>query len=103
GGWVDGLRIDHVDGLSSPGAYLQRLRQSLDAACAAGGREPQAVSLHVEKILAEGEQLPDGWACDGTTGYDFMDQAGAWLHDPAAAPALSRTLRALGGDPRSFD
>lgn len=102
-GWVDGLRIDHVDGLSCPGAYLQRLRESLDAACAAGGRDPQTVSLHVEKILAEGEQLPDGWACDGTTGYDFMDQAGAWLHDPAAAPALSRTWQALGGDPRSFD
>ena len=57
----------------------------------------------MEKILAEGEQLPDDWPCDGTTGYDFMDQAGAWLHDPAAAPALSRTWQALGGDPRSFD
>ncbi|WP_164139910.1 hypothetical protein, partial [Stenotrophomonas maltophilia] len=67
-GWVDGLRIDHVDGLSSPGPYLQHLRAALDAACAAGGRDPQAVSVHVEKILAEDEQLPDGWACDGTTG-----------------------------------
>ncbi len=60
------------------------------------------MSLHVEKILAEGEQLPDSWACDGTTGYDFMDQTGAWLHDPAAAPA-PRTWQALGGDSRSFD
>ena len=102
-GWVDGLRVDHVDGLSRPGAYLQRLRESIRTACAAGDRDPQAVSLHVEKILAEGEQLPDGWACEGTTGYDFMDQTGAWLHDPAAAPALSRTWQALGGDPRSFD
>ncbi|HGM7314589.1 TPA: malto-oligosyltrehalose synthase [Stenotrophomonas maltophilia] len=102
-GWVDGLRIDHVDGLSSPGPYLQHLRASLDAACAAGGRDPQAVSVHVEKILAEDEQLPDGWACDGTTGYDFMDQVGAWLHDPAAAPALSRTWQAASGDARSFD
>lgn len=102
-GWVDGLRIDHVDGLSSPGAYLQRLREAINAACAAGSRDPEAVTLHVEKILAEGEQLPEGWACDGTTGYDFMDQAGAWLHDPAAAPALSRAWQAASGDTRDFD
>jgi len=102
-GCVDGLRIATVEGLSSPGAYLQRLRASLDAACAAGGRDAQAVSVHVEKILAEDEQLPDGWACDGTTGYDFMDQVGAWLHDPAAAPVLSRAGQAASGDARSFD
>ncbi|TDB33701.1 malto-oligosyltrehalose synthase [Stenotrophomonas sp. TEPEL] len=102
-GWVDGLRIDHIDGLSSPGTYLSRLRKSIDAACVSGGREPDSVSLHVEKILAEGEHLPDGWACDGTTGYDFMDQVGAWLHDPAAAPALSRAWQAASGDARDFD
>lgn len=102
-GWVDGLRIDHVDGLSCPGAYLQRLRESIRTACAAGQRDPEAVSLHVEKILAEGEHLPEDWACDGTTGYDFMDQVGAWLHDPAAAPALSRAWQAASGNACSFD
>ncbi|MDI9248934.1 malto-oligosyltrehalose synthase [Stenotrophomonas sp. RS-48] len=102
-GWVDGLRIDHVDGLSSPGTYLQRLREAINAACAAGSRDPEAVTLHVEKILAEGEQLPEGWACDGTTGYDFMDQVGAWLHDPAAAPALARAWQAASGDTHDFE
>jgi len=58
-GSVDGLRIDHVDGLADPGGYLARLR----------ARTPQAW-IGVEKILADGEDLPP-WPVDGTTGYEF--------------------------------
>jgi (1->4)-alpha-D-glucan 1-alpha-D-glucosylmutase len=58
-GSVDGLRIDHVDGLADPGGYLARLR----------ARTPQAW-IGVEKILADGEDLP-AWPVDGTTGYEF--------------------------------
>ena len=101
-GWVDGLRIDHVDGLASPAAYLQRLRQAVDAACVMGQRRAGSVTLHVEKILAQGEQLPDDWACDGSTGYDFMDQAGAWLHDTAAVGALTRIWQTASADTSSF-
>lgn len=102
-GWVDGLRVDHIDGLADPGGYLQRLRAHLDAAAEAGGRRAADITLHVEKILAEGEAVPAGWACDGTTGYDFMDQAGAWLHEPDSAQALSGQWLARSGDTRSLE
>jgi len=102
-GWVDGLRIDHIDGLADPGGYLQRLRAHLDAAAEAGGRRGADITLHVEKILAEGEALPAGWACDGTTGYDFMDQAGAWLHEQNSAQALAEQWQARSGDMRSLE
>ncbi|MFZ5676376.1 MAG: malto-oligosyltrehalose synthase [Pseudomonadota bacterium] len=61
-GIVDGLRVDHVDGLADPGAYLKRLR-------AAVGPETYVV---IEKILAEDEDLPPDWPVQGTTGYEFI-------------------------------
>ncbi|MGG2459429.1 malto-oligosyltrehalose synthase [Streptomyces sp. RGM 3693] len=60
-GVVDGLRIDHPDGLVDPGGYLARLR--------AGSKGCWTV---VEKILTGAERLPDDWACAGTTGYDAL-------------------------------
>ncbi|NLT27188.1 MAG: malto-oligosyltrehalose synthase [Microbacteriaceae bacterium] len=62
-GLVDGLRIDHPDGLRDPAGYLRRLRE------ATGG-----VYVSVEKILEPGEELPDDWACEGTTGYDALGE-----------------------------
>jgi len=70
-GLLDGLRVDHVDGMRLPGAYLERLRAALDEA-APSERRP---TLHVEKILARDERLPDAWPVDGTTGYDFLADA----------------------------
>ncbi|MGE0005414.1 MAG: malto-oligosyltrehalose synthase [Parvibaculaceae bacterium] len=61
-GIVDGLRIDHVDGLAEPAAYLRRLREAV-------GPEHYLV---VEKILAEDEHLPAEWPVHGTTGYEFI-------------------------------
>jgi (1->4)-alpha-D-glucan 1-alpha-D-glucosylmutase len=61
-GWFSGLRLDHIDGLADPAAYLERLRQKAPAAY-----------LIVEKILSPGEQLPAGWPVQGTTGYDFSN------------------------------
>ncbi|MEZ4502651.1 MAG: malto-oligosyltrehalose synthase [Dehalococcoidia bacterium] len=63
-GAITGLRIDHIDGLRDPAAYLDRLR-------AAAGDETYIV---VEKILAPHEALPADWATDGTTGYDFLNE-----------------------------
>ncbi|UNO39398.1 malto-oligosyltrehalose synthase [Streptomyces sp. MST-110588] len=60
-GVIDGLRVDHPDGLADPGAYLARLHK------ATGGRWTV-----VEKILTGHERLPAGWACAGTTGYDAL-------------------------------
>ncbi|KCB45008.1 malto-oligosyltrehalose synthase [Bordetella hinzii] len=93
-GLLDGLRVDHIDGLAEPGAYLRRLRAALLAA--APGREPYLV---VEKILAPHEALDTRWPVEGSTGYDFMDEVGALLHaSPARGPLLA-FWRALGGDP----
>ncbi|GIW39667.1 MAG: malto-oligosyltrehalose synthase [Candidatus Binatia bacterium] len=67
-GLLDGLRIDHVDGLLEPEAYLRRL----------GTR----VAIFVEKILAPGEELPESWRVEGTTGYEFLGRADALFVDP---------------------
>lgn len=102
-GLVDGLRIDHVDGLADPAGYLRRLRTALDGAGARRGLAPGTLSLHVEKILADGEALPADWACDGTTGYDFMDQVAAVLHATDAEAPLQALWRSFSGDTRDFD
>jgi (1->4)-alpha-D-glucan 1-alpha-D-glucosylmutase len=102
-GLIDGLRIDHVDGLSHPAVYLRALRQS--ATCAARKRPEgltSPVSIHVEKILAHGERLRRG-PIDGSTGYDFMDQASALLHNPAGAEVLRTAWTATSGRSGQFD
>jgi (1->4)-alpha-D-glucan 1-alpha-D-glucosylmutase len=97
-GLIDGVRVDHVDGLADPERYCRTLRARLDAAQAA---RPAALQgppyLVVEKILAEGEQLPRSWRTHGTTGYDFMDQSAALLHDARGAAALDALWSGLGG------
>lgn len=59
-GKVDGLRIDHIDGLVDPAAYLEKLR-----------KEAGNIYLVVEKILEHHETLPESWPVQGTTGYEF--------------------------------
>ncbi|WP_311213656.1 MULTISPECIES: malto-oligosyltrehalose synthase [unclassified Arthrobacter] len=76
-GLVDGLRIDHPDGLADPEGYLARLRE------ATGG-----AYLLVEKILEPGEQLPDTFDCEGTTGYDALADVDRLFVDPAAEEYL---------------
>ncbi len=93
-GVLDGLRVDHVDGLAEPGAYLRRLRAALRRAAPA--REPYLV---VEKILAPREALDERWPVEGTTGYDFMDEVSALLHAPRARRPLLAFWRACGGAP----
>ena len=98
-GLLDGLRIDHVDGLLDPAGYCRRLRAELQARMPmrpAGLR--QRPWLLVEKILAAGEPLRRDWGIDGSTGYDFMEQVGALLHDPAGEPALSRTWTSVAAE-----
>jgi (1->4)-alpha-D-glucan 1-alpha-D-glucosylmutase len=97
-GVVDGLRIDHVDGLAEPREYCQRLRQRL------AELRDTAPYVVVEKILGRGEPLRDDWPVDGTTGYDFMSDVGALLHDPAGAEPLAQTWAELTGrSPRFAD
>ncbi|AXF12191.1 malto-oligosyltrehalose synthase [Paraburkholderia graminis] len=95
-GVIDGLRIDHVDGLAEPREYCQRLRQRLTEL---RDTTPYVV---VEKILARGEPLRDDWPVDGTTGYDFMNDVGALLHDPAGAEPLADAWAELTGRSPNF-
>lgn len=90
-GLVDGLRIDHPDGLADPGGYLDRL------AAQTGG----AYTV-VEKILEPGEELPGWWATDGTTGYDALGEIDRVLVDPAGAAPLRELDADLRGAPVSW-
>jgi len=104
-GAVDGLRIDHIDGLSQPEAYCRKLRARLSDL---ESRRPAAAPhgpayLVVEKILARDEALPKSWLTDGTTGYDFMDQVSALLHDEAGERPLGELWHRLSGRPADFD
>jgi (1->4)-alpha-D-glucan 1-alpha-D-glucosylmutase len=85
-GAVDGLRIDHPDGLADPRGYLDRL------AAASGNRWTV-----VEKILEPGEELPETWATAGTTGYDALTEVDRVLVDPAGEPALTALDTELAG------
>ena len=96
-GDIDGVRIDHIDGLLDPTGYLKRLRE------AAG---PEAF-ITVEKILEHGERIPEGWPIQGTSGYDFLAYANQLLRHPdgdAAVRAVARAYTAdLDGADRSVD
>ena len=90
-GLIDGLRVDHPDGLSDPRGYLRRL------AAASGGRWVVA-----EKILSGPETLPADWPCAGTTGYDALAAADALFTDPAGAGPLTGCYRRFTGGPARF-
>jgi (1->4)-alpha-D-glucan 1-alpha-D-glucosylmutase len=89
-GVVDGLRIDHPDGLTDPAQYLQRLR---DAGVA---------HVWVEKILDPGEELRADWPVEGTVGYEFANDVAALFVDPAAEATLTELYASLTGDRRPF-
>ena len=87
-GAIDGVRIDHIDGLRDPEAYLERLRD----------RFPDAWVV-VEKILTSDEHLPATWPIAGTTGYDFNEKLGGLFVDPASELELTRAFEALAEAP----
>lgn len=87
-GLVDGLRIDHPDGLADPGTYLHRLREG------SGGKY-----LLIEKILEPGETLPQSFTCEGTTGYDALADIDRVFIDQAGEPRLNALDAELRGGP----
>jgi (1->4)-alpha-D-glucan 1-alpha-D-glucosylmutase len=89
-GVIDGLRVDHPDGLTDPLQYLQRLRD--------GGAE----HVWVEKILDPDEELRADWPVSGTVGYEFANDVAALFVDPAAEPVLTELYASLTGDARPF-
>ena len=104
-GLIDGVRIDHVDGLADPRAYCRKLRRRLEAAAASRPRTlpPDPAVIWVEKILAPHERLPTDWLTDGTTGYDFMSDVAAVLHDPAGEAPLTALWSGLTARPAFFE
>ncbi len=89
-GLLDGLRIDHPDGLADPAGYLRRLRDR-------GARR-----VWVEKILDPDERLRD-WPVAGTVGYEFLGDVCALFVDPAGEAGLTTLWQEVSGDRRSFD
>jgi (1->4)-alpha-D-glucan 1-alpha-D-glucosylmutase len=103
-GLIDGVRIDHVDGLAEPREYCQRLRSRLEelAEHRPGNLKQARTYFVVEKILARSEPVRADWQIDGTTGYDFMNDVGALLHDPRGAQPLAESWAELSGRPAEF-
>ncbi len=91
-GVVDGLRIDHPDGLRDPEAYLARLRQ-----------EAPGAWVVVEKILEGDEALPRRWPVDGTTGYDVLNHLGGIFVDPAGEEPLSAAYTDFTGESTDWE
>jgi (1->4)-alpha-D-glucan 1-alpha-D-glucosylmutase len=100
-GKVDGLRIDHPDGLYDPAQYFERLRHSI--AVAANNSENESRYVVIEKILTGLERLPAEWPVCGTTGYDFANLVNGLFVDPAAVTRFERTYRNFIGDEIDFD
>ena len=90
-GVLDGLRVDHPDGLRDPLEYFHRLRQHVPDGWIIG-----------EKILEAGEFLRPTWPIDGTSGYDFMNTAIAVLLSPRGMAELGRIYGQFTGEPTSF-
>jgi (1->4)-alpha-D-glucan 1-alpha-D-glucosylmutase len=92
-GTLDGLRVDHVDGLRDPEGYLHRLRQLTGP----------GTRIVVEKILARDEPLPPTWPVQGTTGYEFAALVDGVLVDAGAEDAMTALYRRRTGEDRSFE
>jgi (1->4)-alpha-D-glucan 1-alpha-D-glucosylmutase len=90
-GVLDGVRVDHPDGLRDPAQYFQRLRE----------RAPEAWIVG-EKILEPGEWLRENWPVQGTSGYDFLNAAMGVLIQPAGLARLGEHYAAFTGDTAPF-
>ncbi|HEX4210857.1 MAG TPA: malto-oligosyltrehalose synthase [Candidatus Binataceae bacterium] len=91
-GVLDGLRIDHIDGLREPAEYLERLAKYA----------PDAWIL-VEKILMPDERLRDSWPVAGSTGYDFISRSGGLFVNPDSEAALTETFVTYTGESADYD
>jgi len=92
-GVLDGLRIDHIDGLLDPKGYLLHLRE----------QAPRSFYLVVEKILARHEVLREDWPVEGTTGYEFANLVLGLLVDPLGEEGFTQFYRAFTGEHSAFD
>lgn len=92
-GLIDGIRIDHIDGLADPSAYLRRLRDRVGA----------AFYIVVEKIREVGERFPPTWPVAGTTGYEFIADLGQLLTASKNVTVLDQAYRDFTGDRTAYE
>jgi (1->4)-alpha-D-glucan 1-alpha-D-glucosylmutase len=93
-----GLRVDHIDGLRDPLAYLNRLQERLRPA----DQATSTAYLLVEKILARGESLPTDWPVSGTTGYDYLNQANGVFVNPEGGLRVKQIYADFIGREQNF-
>ncbi len=98
-GKVDGLRIDHPDGLYDPAKYLHQLSDKLAEGVEAEQKHPYLV---VEKILTGKERLRPDWPVDGTTGYEFGNAVNGLFVAQNSADKLERIYRCFTGNPPEY-
>lgn len=102
-GLIDGLRIDHIDGLAYPQQYCKRLRSRLQTLNLQRPLDlQQEPYLIAEKILAHQEFLDKDWLIEGTTGYDFMEDVNALLHDAKGEAPLTLLWEKITKDNKDF-
>ena len=94
-----GLRIDHIDGLRDPLAYLNKLQERLTSDEV---RKDTAAYVLVEKILARNEKLPDDWPVCGTTGYDYLNQANGVFVEREGARRMEEIYSSFVGRKQNF-
>ncbi len=108
-GRIDGLRIDHPDGLFDPARYFRRLQQGyarlagIDAGLPEGGRPARPLYVAIEKITARHEHVPASWAVHGTTGYRFGAVLNGVFVDTAARSRIDRIWHAFTGADFDFE
>ena len=90
-GTVDGLRVDHVDGLTDPEGYLRLLHETTSGAY-----------VVVEKILATGEDLPQSWPVAGTSGYEFLNRVNQLFVDPGGRRAMLAGYARFAGQQAAY-
>jgi (1->4)-alpha-D-glucan 1-alpha-D-glucosylmutase len=104
-GLIDGVRVDHIDGLADPAAYCRKLRARFADARLERPPLPSdgPAYIIIEKILAMDEVLPAGWEIDGTTGYDFLAEVSALQHNPLGKEPLQQLWSELSERSPAFD
>ena len=94
-----GLRVDHIDGLRDPLAYLNKLQERLASDEA---RKETSSYVLVEKILSRHEALPDDWPVSGTTGYDYLNEANELFVEPKGARRMEEIYSTFIGRQQNF-
>ncbi|CAM4396537.1 malto-oligosyltrehalose synthase [Deinococcus marmoris] len=105
-GVVQGVRLDHTDGLYDPAGYFQALQagaaEALGVEWKPGADGPLPLYVVAEKILEPGEHLPNDWAVDGTTGYDFLAELNGVFVDSTHEDEMGAIYRRFTGDRLSY-